>query len=53
MWNAKQPLFNHRKLERMKCENFLGEGHGVLSEDGHAFALEVGEHMRARGKIPF
>lgn len=27
------------------CENFLGKGHGILSEDGHKFTLEVGEHI--------
>lgn len=30
------------------CENFLGKGHGIVSEDGHAFAIEVGEHIRKK-----
>lgn len=30
------------------CENFLGEGHGILSEDGRLFALEVGEYIRSK-----
>jgi len=30
------------------CENFLGEGHGILSEDGRLFALEIGEYMRKK-----